>query len=296
MGEKYKDKPLNRDLGHAWEHYKKTPDKSHSTSHIQSVVSNALHIAKSYPELNKEDVEYAATLHDIGRETEMLGGTNDHEIIGVHLAKPYISHLPQARQDAITQAIRNHRNAKGRELSLLDHVIRDADRIPHSPEESVRRIHDYRLSRGADHAEAARRGYHYLRHNKMTRLDKRCDGIHTPEGKALMGNKIRELEERTKTFKGYISMLKDVDQNLEFKEKVASWLAIQDLKQDLKGEHEAISLYDKHIATLKDKKIVDKLTEIRDEERVHAKEINELIAKSEGLKKRASALSDFNKG
>lgn len=278
------DKDLHLPLSHAWEHYKNTPDKSHSTTHIQSVLNNAKAIAKSYPELNPEDVEYAAVLHDIGRETEMLGGTNDHEIIGVHLAMPYLSHLPKNRQDTITQAIRNHRNAKGRELSLLDHVIQDADRIPQSPEESVRRIHDYRLSRGSTEEDAARRGYHYLRHNKMVRLDRRTDGLHTPEGKALMGDTITQLEEKTRTFKDYVNLIPGVDRklikSLEFKRPKTAG-ALSDLKADLVGEHAAIALYDKHIKTIDNKPIVDKLTEIRDEERQHAKEVNELISDTE---------------
>jgi hypothetical protein len=238
-----------------------------------------------------EDVEYAAVLHDIGRETEMLGGTNDHEIIGVHLAKPYISHLSQKRQDMITQAIRNHRNAKGRELSLLDHVIRDADRIPFSPEESVRRIYDYRMSRGSTPEEALRRGYHYLRHNKMCRLDKRIDGIHTPEGKALMGDKIKELEAKTRTFKDFVSLIPGVDNKMEFKKTASSTENFYELlKADLKGEFEAIGQYQTHIDNAPKGAIKDKLIEIRDEEKHHVEELQELLEKEDKTKEAGEGL------
>jgi hypothetical protein len=47
-----KEKPLNRELSHAWEHYKNTPDRSHGETHIRHVLNNARAIAKNYPELN----------------------------------------------------------------------------------------------------------------------------------------------------------------------------------------------------------------------------------------------------
>ena len=51
------------------------------------------------------------------------------------------------------------------------------------------------------------------------------------------------------------------------------------LKADLKGEQEAISMYQRHIDTIKSPAIVSKLKEIRDEELHHAKEINDLLDK-----------------
>ena len=52
---------------------------------------------------------------------------------------------------------------------------------------------------------------------------------------------------------------------------------LEDLAADLNGEFQAIEMYDKHINTITDEKIKEKLTEIRDEEIVHSKELKELI-------------------
>ena len=52
---------------------------------------------------------------------------------------------------------------------------------------------------------------------------------------------------------------------------------LKELKEDLKGEFNAIFLYDKHIHKIENDKIKNKLTEIRNEEKVHAKELEEMI-------------------
>lgn len=46
------------DLKEAWKHYANTKDKSHGTEHIANVRARAFDIARNYPELNPEDVEY----------------------------------------------------------------------------------------------------------------------------------------------------------------------------------------------------------------------------------------------
>lgn len=62
------------------------------------------------------------------------------------------------------------------------------------------------------------------------------------------------------------------------------------LKEDLKGEYEAIGMYTAHIDTIKDKEIVSALTEIRNDEEDHAKKIKAIIAKLEGVKRSESKL------
>ena len=64
--------------------------------------------------------------------------------------------------------------------------------------------------------------------------------------------------------------------------KKASNELIQKLKDDLKGEFTAIDLYQKHIDSIDIPEILEKLIEIRDEEKVHAQEIKELLDKYEG--------------
>jgi len=51
------------------------------------------------------------------------------------------------------------------------------------------------------------------------------------------------------------------------------------LEQDLKGEFDAIHLYQQHIDVINIPEVKNKLIEIRDEEKVHSKELEELIKK-----------------
>lgn len=54
---------------------------------------------------------------------------------------------------------------------------------------------------------------------------------------------------------------------------------IDKLKADLAGEHDAINMYQRHIDTIKDPEIIKKLKEIRDEEKHHVGELQEMLAK-----------------
>ena len=54
---------------------------------------------------------------------------------------------------------------------------------------------------------------------------------------------------------------------------------IDKLKADLAGEHDAIAMYQRHIDAIKDPAIISKLKEIRDEEKHHVKELQEMLAK-----------------
>ena len=55
------------------------------------------------------------------------------------------------------------------------------------------------------------------------------------------------------------------------------------LLEDLKGEYDAISLYQKHINAFPDGKVKEKLKEIRDEEVHHTKELQELLEKEASI-------------
>ena len=81
---------------------------------------------------------------------------------------------------------------------------------------------------------------------------------------------------------------KEIDMSLQEKatelQKKASELIdkskmLQDLKADLRGEHDAIALYQKHIDKFPSGKERDKLVEIQDEEKHHVEELDRLINK-----------------
>lgn len=51
------------------------------------------------------------------------------------------------------------------------------------------------------------------------------------------------------------------------------------LKEDLKGEYDAINMYDNHITKIDNIEIKEMLIHIRDEEKEHVEELTELISK-----------------
>lgn len=159
-------------LTEVYKHYENAVDKAHGIDHINAVRDTALKIAEGYPEINKEDVVYAAVLHDIGHERAREQGTDDHETIGVQMAKPYIKHLPLGRQYSICDAIRSHRTSNGNPQTMLGKIVYDADKSSPSIVDSLRRPYDYRLARGMSNAEALVSAYHYVCNDLVVRLDK----------------------------------------------------------------------------------------------------------------------------
>lgn len=212
------------ELKDAWKHYENTKDTSHGVEHIKAVLDNARIIASNYKELNPEDVEYAAVLHDIAREGDCIHGTNDHEIRGVSMALPYIEHLPPHRRDTILDAIVNHRSS-GKPETLLGQIIADADRLDSVHRHPIR-SYDYYRSKGDDDATALRNSYWNLRHRKLNTLNTRANNFHTPEGQAIYKGQVQKLDTGTRTFKAFLTHIPGVDQNIEFKEKQA---AIEDV-------------------------------------------------------------------
>ena len=51
------------------------------------------------------------------------------------------------------------------------------------------------------------------------------------------------------------------------------------LKEDIKGEEDAIALYEKHIAVVENTEVKNRLIEIRDDEKEHLRELTELVEK-----------------
>jgi superfamily II DNA or RNA helicase len=176
----------------AWDHYAKVTDKSHGTNHIQGVLQNARQIGKSYPHILMEDIEYAAILHDIAREDDVVNGSDLHHITGKDKALPYLSHLPKDRIQAIQDAIANHRSSSGNPQSDLAKIISDADRVPGNIEDRIFRPYQYRLDKGLPHEEALKTGYWYLKHRLKKKLDGRS--LYTPEGVELIKQRASEID------------------------------------------------------------------------------------------------------
>ena len=120
--------------------YKASPDKAHDDQHIKRVFATARLIAKGHPEVNKQDLRYAAILHDIGRHID----DENHEAIGAVEAVKYLGKIPKDRHEAILEAVREHRHSNGNPQGILAKIIADADRL----DSSTARATEYYISKG----------------------------------------------------------------------------------------------------------------------------------------------------
>jgi uncharacterized protein len=103
----------------------------HRTDHTQRVVHNALWLAESTPEVNRQELEAAAWLHDIGRGVEREQGI-DHAHASAALAAELLPQLGFAA-DAVARicdAIAAHRFSAGIVPTTPEgRLLQDADRL-----------------------------------------------------------------------------------------------------------------------------------------------------------------------
>ena len=120
-------------------------------------------------------------------------------------------------------------------------------------------------------------------------LVKRYRSVHTPTLFNRMG-----LTTKDKSVDEWIYNLannkNDIHNQAEALLKSASE-PIDQLEEDVAGEHDAINLYQKHIDTLKEPKIVKLLRHIQGEEKQHVKELTEAIQE---FRKTAAEISGYH--
>ena len=103
----------------------------HRYDHTERVVSNALLLARAYPDIDVDALEAAAWLHDIGRGVERKKGES-HADASARLARRLLVDLAftLAQIQRICDAIADHRYSSGRvPKSWEGRLLQDADRL-----------------------------------------------------------------------------------------------------------------------------------------------------------------------
>jgi len=103
-------------------------DSMHGYEHAERVRKLALLIAKDYPGTDREVLEIAALLHDIGKYKLC----EDHAKVSAEIAREILTHLgmPQEKLVKVIDAIENHSYSGGRRPKTLEGMIlSDADKI-----------------------------------------------------------------------------------------------------------------------------------------------------------------------
>ncbi len=108
-----------------------TADKLDYKYHIESVVRHALHLADML-HADKEVVELAAYLHDIGRQKEK--GDEYHHLLGERYAREILieHNVPTETINRVCLCIRRHRASKeDLPQTLEEEIIANADAMSH---------------------------------------------------------------------------------------------------------------------------------------------------------------------
>ena len=107
-------------------------DAAHDKEHVYRVLNNAVHIAKSEPEVQWDVLIAAALLHDISRPEQIADPTVDHASHGADKAYVFLRSHGFAVDfcDHVRACIRTHRFRKTERPATLEaRILFDADKL-----------------------------------------------------------------------------------------------------------------------------------------------------------------------
>jgi len=162
-------------------------DPVHGYPHVMRVRKLALQLAAHYNSVDKEVVELAALLHDIGRSGP---GMTDHAFTSARVAGLLLRAMgySESKVRAIVEAISTHSYSAGREPQLLEaKILSDADKLDALGAVGIARVFLYSgaIGRGIEDSIA---------HIK-TKILKLPDLMKTPEGRELALKKVKIVME-----------------------------------------------------------------------------------------------------
>ena len=107
-------------------------DSAHDTEHIYRVLSNALEIAKTEPEVDYDILIAACLLHDIGRPEQFADPSLCHAAVGAEKARQFLLKqcFAPAFADAVHHCIAAHRFRKNLPPETTEaRILFDADKL-----------------------------------------------------------------------------------------------------------------------------------------------------------------------
>lgn len=107
-------------------------DSAHDTEHIYRVLYNALEIARTEPQADRDVLICAALLHDIGRKKQFENPALCHAEVGGDMAYSFLTEhgFNPCFAEHVRQCIRTHRYRKNRAPESLEaKIIFDADKL-----------------------------------------------------------------------------------------------------------------------------------------------------------------------
>lgn len=187
---------------------------AHDWHHVERVEALATRLAAGRPDVDREVLEYAVLLHDVGRPAEDAGEIDDHAEWGAGEARRILRDLGVDAKtiDAVCHCIRAHRYSTDVEPETLEaKLLSDADNLDALGAVGIARtfshgaevgapIHDPDLPIDADDSVAGRTSVNHLR-KKILRLRER---LYTDEGRALADERHAFVEQFLERFEAEV--------------------------------------------------------------------------------------------
>lgn len=165
----------------------------HRADHVVRVVNLAMSLAEHYPDIDREALEAAAWLHDIGRGCRR-GPEVSHADASAQAARDILPELgfTPAQIAVICQAIADHRFSGGRAAETLEgRLLQDADRLDALGAIGIARTFAEGGSRSLYHPEdplaqlRAPDDSRYTLDHFFRKLLTLASAMHTPEARAI---------------------------------------------------------------------------------------------------------------
>ncbi|MCD6084509.1 MAG: HD domain-containing protein [Desulfurococcales archaeon] len=175
-------------------------DPVHGYPHVMRVRKLALQLAAHYESVDREVVELAALLHDIGRSGPSM---TDHAFTSARVAGLLLRAMgySESKVRVIVEAISTHSYSAGREPQLLEaKILSDADKLDALGAVGIARVFLYSgaIGRGIEDSIA---------HIK-TKILKLPDLMKTPEGRELALKRVKVVMEFIKCIEEELNLEK----------------------------------------------------------------------------------------
>jgi len=175
-------------------------DPVHGYPHVMRVRKLALQLAAHYESIDREVVELAALLHDIGRSGPSM---TDHAFTSARVAGLLLRAMgySESKVRVIVEAISTHSYSAGREPQLLEaKILSDADKLDALGAVGIARVFLYSgaIGRGIEDSIA---------HIK-TKILKLPDLMKTPEGRELALKRVKVVMEFIKCIEEELNLEK----------------------------------------------------------------------------------------
>jgi len=109
------------------------PSSEWNLRHVEVVVETALELSQHYPDADRDVIEAAAWLHDVGHNKKPVK-ENEHHLRAKEIAEPFLIRVsfPREKIPAVLHCVESHRTRKPPNPSTIEaKIVASADNLSH---------------------------------------------------------------------------------------------------------------------------------------------------------------------